>query len=284
MNYYRRYIGDYQRDTMHLSLLEHGAFTMLLDSFYAQDGKLPITHSVLFRLCRAITDEEKEAVSKVADEFFPVGGGIRSNARGERELAAAIPRIESAKKNGEKGGRPHKITQSETQPDSKTITLEEPDTKAIPTTNLHIKPKTFGGKPPAYSLEFEECWSSYPKRSGNNPKLDAYRQWCKRILEGVKAEDMIAGAKRYFAWCEASGNIGSQMVMQAVRFLGDGKLYEQEFDIQNVNGGGNGNGKFHPNAGFRKKLAASLDASPTEKILNDVFGEVQPLLPGSGNH
>ena len=30
MNYWRKYIGDYQRDTAHLSLIEHGAYHMLL--------------------------------------------------------------------------------------------------------------------------------------------------------------------------------------------------------------------------------------------------------------
>ncbi|AYQ89318.1 DUF1376 domain-containing protein [Burkholderia gladioli] len=29
MNYYERYCGDYQRDTAHLSLTEHGAFADL---------------------------------------------------------------------------------------------------------------------------------------------------------------------------------------------------------------------------------------------------------------
>ena len=35
MIFYKRYLGDYQRDTGHLSMLEHGAYTLLLDAFYA---------------------------------------------------------------------------------------------------------------------------------------------------------------------------------------------------------------------------------------------------------
>jgi uncharacterized protein YdaU (DUF1376 family) len=31
VNYYERHIGDYLKDTAHLSLLEHGIYTRLLD-------------------------------------------------------------------------------------------------------------------------------------------------------------------------------------------------------------------------------------------------------------
>ena len=35
MNYYERHLGDYARDTGHLSMLEHGAYSLLLDRYYA---------------------------------------------------------------------------------------------------------------------------------------------------------------------------------------------------------------------------------------------------------
>lgn len=93
---------------MHLSLLEHGAYTMLLDSYYAQDGFLPETHRVLFRLCRATSEEEHAAVARVADEFFPIVDGRRTNHRGGREIASASIRINAAIANGKRGGRPRK--------------------------------------------------------------------------------------------------------------------------------------------------------------------------------
>ena len=52
MNWYKRYIGDYQRDTGHLSLVEHGAYTLMLDTYYATSRPLPKEQSVLFRLLR----------------------------------------------------------------------------------------------------------------------------------------------------------------------------------------------------------------------------------------
>ena len=110
MNYYERYCGDYQRDTAHLSLAEHGAYTMLLDTYFSVEKPLPKEFPGLFRVCRAMTRVEQQAVKAVADQFFPVSeiDGLRHNARADREIAKARPKIEAARINGRKGGRPSK--------------------------------------------------------------------------------------------------------------------------------------------------------------------------------
>ncbi len=104
MNYYRRYIGDYQRDTMHLSQCEHGAYTLLLDAYYASDGKLPRHLSELNKVARAYTKLEKDAVSKISAEFFPLNGdGTRHNKRADSELQTAQQAIEKMRLSGKKG-------------------------------------------------------------------------------------------------------------------------------------------------------------------------------------
>lgn len=109
MNYYRRYMGDYAKKTASLSLAEHGAYSLLLDECYSTERPLPGDHESLFRLCRAMTKVEQEAVRRVADRFFPVGAdGQRRNPRADEELAIAQPAITAAKTNGVKGGRPRK--------------------------------------------------------------------------------------------------------------------------------------------------------------------------------
>ena len=110
MNYYERYCGDYQRDTAHLSLSEHGAYTMLLDTYFSVEKPLPEDLPSLYRVCRAMTRIEQQAVKSVAEQFFPVSkmDGLRHNRRADREIAKARPKIEAAKLNGRKGGRPYK--------------------------------------------------------------------------------------------------------------------------------------------------------------------------------
>lgn len=108
MNYYERYCGDYQRDTAHLSLAEHGAYTMLLDTYFSVEKPLPEDLPSLYRVCRAMTRPEQQAVKGVAAQFFPVCeiDGLRHNRRADREIAKARQKIETARSNGRKGGRP----------------------------------------------------------------------------------------------------------------------------------------------------------------------------------
>lgn len=110
MNYYERYCGDYQRDTAHLSLGEHGAYTMLLDTYFSVEKPLPKELPSLYRVCRAMTRIEQQAVKTVAEQFFPVSemDGLRHNPRADREIAKARPKIDAARINGRKGGRPPK--------------------------------------------------------------------------------------------------------------------------------------------------------------------------------
>ena len=70
MHKYWRHIGDYAKDTRHLSMLEHGAYTLMLDWCYASERPLPANDQVLFRLCGAFTKQEQTAVLAVRKEFF----------------------------------------------------------------------------------------------------------------------------------------------------------------------------------------------------------------------
>ncbi len=86
MNYYQRHIGDYLRDTTHLSLLEHGVFGRLLDLYYLNEGPLTADISQLCRKVGAARAEEKAAVEIVLAEFFTLEDGYR-NRRADQEIA-----------------------------------------------------------------------------------------------------------------------------------------------------------------------------------------------------
>lgn len=126
MNYYRRYMADYNSKTAALSMAEHGAYTLLLDHYYSTEVPLPASLDALYRLCRAMTKPEQQAVKSVAEAFFPVSGdGLRHNLRADGEIEKAKPVIEAARTNGVKGGRPrNNPTGSETE------TRNEPAAKA----------------------------------------------------------------------------------------------------------------------------------------------------------
>ena len=70
MHYYQFNIGDYRRKTMHLSVLEHGVYRVLLDSYYLNEKPLPSDHAKLMRTHSIRTANEKAALQNVLDDFF----------------------------------------------------------------------------------------------------------------------------------------------------------------------------------------------------------------------
>ena len=98
MNFYKRYIGDYARDTGHLSMLEHGAYTLLLDAFYGTKRALPGNKLTLYRLVRATTKRERDAVDSVLAEFWSLEGGKWLNRRALREIEKASAQAETNRK------------------------------------------------------------------------------------------------------------------------------------------------------------------------------------------
>ena len=94
MNYYERHIGDYLKDTSHLSLLEHGIYTRLLDVYYTREGAIPARE--VARLISARSDEERQALETVLAEFFRLDGESYVQARCAREIERFKERREKA--------------------------------------------------------------------------------------------------------------------------------------------------------------------------------------------
>ncbi len=84
MNYYERHLGDYARDAGHLTMLEHGAYTLLLDRYYTTEQGIPADQA--HRVCRARTRDEKEAVDTVLAEFFTLRDGVHHQKRVDAEI------------------------------------------------------------------------------------------------------------------------------------------------------------------------------------------------------
>lgn len=114
MNYYERHIGDYLKDTAHLSLLEHGIYARLLDVYYTRESAISDAH--IARLIGARTKEEQAALRSVLTEFFvQEPGGDWTQPRCEREIERYQRKAEHNREVGKLGGRPRK-TETQTKP------------------------------------------------------------------------------------------------------------------------------------------------------------------------
>lgn len=102
MIYYRRYIGAYQKRTTRLSMRDHGAYTLMLDFYYAEEEPLPLDVDEIYDICKVRTPDDRKSVDKVLRIHFEKRGDGYHNDRADREIAVS----EQARTNGKGGGRP----------------------------------------------------------------------------------------------------------------------------------------------------------------------------------
>lgn len=86
MNFIKLFIGDYLRDTGHLSIAEHGAYLLMLQHFYATERPLPVGKA-LHRLLRAESKTDRDAIDAIARLFWIETDGGLVNQRGLKEFA-----------------------------------------------------------------------------------------------------------------------------------------------------------------------------------------------------
>lgn len=94
------YTGDYQRDTLHLSMLEHGAYMKLLVYCWDQKGPAPHDERKLMGICNARSKEEITAMQSVLSEFFTRMEDGWYNKRLMQELAKSEQQAAKAHDRG----------------------------------------------------------------------------------------------------------------------------------------------------------------------------------------
>lgn len=157
LNHYRHHLGDYAKDTAHLTMLEDGAYGRLMRRYYATEAPLPADMAELCRVSGARTSAEKQAVKNVLRDFFDLQADGYHQKRIDEEIAEYKARAEKNREFGRTGGRPKKNPngfQQETQ------TVSETKPKANPQETL-----ASSHKPVAIS---QETQNPEAKRSGGN--------------------------------------------------------------------------------------------------------------------
>ena len=211
MNYYSHHIGDYRRDTSHLSLLEHGVYRQLIDMYCLSEERIPEETDWVIRRLSARTEEEKKAVISVLNEFFYLENGW-VHKRCEVEIAAYKNKARRAQDNGKLGGRPSKTQpvisglsdETQTKANHKPITInQEPitniNTLVIPSevTSVPVQEivelfnKSFPELPQVQKLS-ESRRKLVRQRWVQNPELQAVEKWTK-FFTFVRASDFLMG-------------------------------------------------------------------------------------------
>lgn len=101
MNYYEHHLGDYLRDTAHLSMLEDAAYRRLLDAYYIREKALPLDVRECCKLVRATSKQERDAVAYVLREFFRETEDGYRQKRADAEIARFQEKQAKAKRSAE---------------------------------------------------------------------------------------------------------------------------------------------------------------------------------------
>jgi uncharacterized protein YdaU (DUF1376 family) len=133
MHYYAHNIADYRKDTLGLSLIEHGAYRQLLDQYYLDEVPLSLDEEVLYRLVNARNQDEKYAVRYAIKNFFTQTEAGYVHGRCESTIAAYKKTIE----NNSKAGKISALKAKQRKENSTVV--EQPNNQPI--TNNH-KPIT----------------------------------------------------------------------------------------------------------------------------------------------
>ena len=108
MHYYQFNIGDYRKDTVHLSRLEHSIYRDLIDWYYLDEKPIPKETQSVSRRLRLVSQEEQNALLAVLEDFFICSEDGWKHKRIDQEIQGYHGMCETNRTNGSKGGRPKK--------------------------------------------------------------------------------------------------------------------------------------------------------------------------------
>ena len=184
LHYYTHNIGDYRRDTAHLSLLEHGVYRQLLDQYYLNEEPITLDLDKLHRYLSIKTEEEKIALTNVLQDFFIKAEDGYVHKRCDDTIQEYQGKIEKASKAAKI--RWGKQKECERIPDAMQ-------------TNNH-KPLTKNHKPD-YDIQFDAFWIMYPKKVG---KEAARKAWFKNkpdidsVIKAIQWQEVSSQWKKGF--------------------------------------------------------------------------------------
>jgi uncharacterized protein YdaU (DUF1376 family) len=220
MNFYKHYLGDFSRDTGHLSLTQRGAYLALMHHYYATEKPLPADHAALCRIAGAQDKAERAAV-EVVMSFFRQGEGGLVHDRIEAELHKAGNRADTNRRiavereearrvaREEHEARTNRATDRGTnrEPNQTPDTRHQTTAKTQAATPLPDSPSA----PRAPACPTEALIALYHDHLPMLPRVEVVSDSRKRALSARwrevindpdirKAEDVRAAALDWFGW------------------------------------------------------------------------------------
>ena len=227
MHYYKRNLGDYAKKTGRLSMLQHGAYTLLIDACYDRERFPTLEEAIEWTW--ASTKEEMEAVEFVLRRFFTMEDGSFVQKRIQEEIAEYHEKAETNKRiatereakrkakttEGERTVHEPSPTVNEAPPNHKPITNnQEPQEKNTGASAKRAKPAV--SQPEGVS---ETVWLDFvAMRKAKRAPLT------QTALDGIAREAAKAGLtlEKALAECCSRGWQGFKADWMAPKLVGHG--------------------------------------------------------------
>ncbi len=232
MNFYAHHLGDYMRDTAHLSIIEDGVYRRLLDQYYIRERPLPADLGQCCKLARAASQEERKAVAYILQEFFQLQGDFYRQKRCDDEIARYADKRNKARASAQASVSARQRTLSERSTNAQTSVqanvstgvmlsnIQDPvlRTRGQNSRNLTLPPN---GKHTALPTDVERVFDHWRTQWGHdNAKLDPKRRnLIRTALKSYTAEQLCTAISGYRNSPHHNGNNDRHTVYDALTLL-----------------------------------------------------------------
>lgn len=187
MKWFKRHIGTYAKRTARLTMLQHGAYTLLMDTIYDQEYFPTIEEVNEWLWLDTASDDEIAAVNFILKRFFELDEDNRYvNSRIEREIAQyrltanknqiiALNR-EAAKREAKLAGKrlPSSKHVDITNEYEACESVHGSSTNEHQILNKNKKEEVIKDKTDVSVFDFNSFWDIYDKKSGRKKCEDKY--------------------------------------------------------------------------------------------------------------
>lgn len=223
MHYYTHHIGDYRKDTGHLTLLEHGIYRQMLDLYYLDESPLPKDKSQCMRLVCVRSADEIQAFENVLADFFKLTERGYEHERCKKELGRIYDKSdkarEAAKKRWANNDADAMQTHSGRNASDDATGYATSDATQLPINPIPINPKKERAKrfcPPSLEEVAAYC---YERQNQVNPQrfIDHYESngW---MVGKNKMKSWKASVRTWESRGNGNGNNQGQSTSRAKRF------------------------------------------------------------------
>lgn len=183
--YMQLYVADYLADTAHLTTLEHGAYLLLIMTYWQRGKPLPADARKLARIAR-LTDDQWAEVSGSLQELFQDDGERWNHKRIDADLAAVEEKSQKARSARAKRTSNERSTSVERTPN-------HTDTDTESTSNEDTKRAS--ARKPFPQKQFDQFWDAY----GHKVKIKDAKAAFVKALKVATFDEIMAGVLRYHA-------------------------------------------------------------------------------------